>query len=665
MPPPLGHIYKVVQDIQGNIVPEVMGTVMLAGTSTPAALFNDAAGTQPLPNPLVNSSTFGSLSFYLDAGHYDLTLLKANYVFEPILDIQVEPGTGGIITLTGTPNQVLVSAPYGYVTLSTPQNLDPDAAIQFARLGLGTPATGDRLRVIGSSNFTGLAQFDNVSITGGAATLWGLTVNGPHTSYGVYVPDRGGDSIVAFHSGLNATPGTNRWFMYSGGNASSYHAGYMTIQAGLAVNGHTSLNAGATITGTLNTNTINCNYLSATNNIQGTYFGMGGAPDGRFNMRCYGPSYFDGNVNIASEAGHQLNVGANAYIAGLLGVGTAPYGGWNIAAGSILSWGAMQTNTLYVASTLTAASAVNVSGHLQGYSSATFNGSLRTFGNFVASLEAGFGREAAAGWSIATGAGIYCGGGIQVNSDLTVNGVHTNYGHVHLNSTLYCAGVAQFNSLVGIATTAVSGYWLRAGRTWVDDLSVGGGAGGWTFQVYGTAHITSTFNVAGRVDMTGDARVHSSLAVGMVEPAYEGYGLHVAPNVKFRGAAFQCDGTAAKPGGGSWADSNSMRLYKTNITPLTGGLAALLALHERQWDWAPDYPELEAMLPGPRAGFVVDEVIEDRPQWVVSGLPGEAPYALQITGFEALTVNALREIVQRLERLEGGGLDADLHPGTE
>jgi hypothetical protein len=45
------------------------------------------------------------------------------------------------IYIVGTPNQTTVSAPYGNVTISTPQNTDTRANIQFNSIGVGTPAS--------------------------------------------------------------------------------------------------------------------------------------------------------------------------------------------------------------------------------------------------------------------------------------------------------------------------------------------------------------------------------------------------------------------------------------------------------------------------------------------------------------------------------------------
>lgn len=85
----LPKFYKVVQDQQGNIVPQVLGSVYNQGTGVLASLYQDDGGTIPLANPMTSDAQYGSFKFYVNPGHYDLTFTKPGYTFEPIMDFQV------------------------------------------------------------------------------------------------------------------------------------------------------------------------------------------------------------------------------------------------------------------------------------------------------------------------------------------------------------------------------------------------------------------------------------------------------------------------------------------------------------------------------------------------------------------------------------------------
>lgn len=377
----LGSLYRVVQDVQGNIVTDVLGTVTIAGTSTLASLFSDAAGTAPLPNPLVNNPVYGSYQVYIGAGLYDMSFLKPGYTFQTQYSIPLRDPAAGINILSGTPNQVIVTPPAGIgdVTLSTPQNIDPDATLQFAHLGLGTPGqAGYGLVVQTASNFVGHMT---------AATL---TASGPIVARSFTVQNPAGNDIYAYYSALMAAGGTTRWQLWMGGDAPSLLGGTLQVNGalglgGAAVAGHalttyygsqfaanvtvgmvgtaasttldvnggirarTSLqvDAGATITGTTTTTTLNAT------NIQGWYLGAQGAPDARYALRCYGVASFDGLVNLGVEGGHKLNVSGNVYITNSVGIGRGPEGGWSLTTnGGHLSYGAIQGNsTLYIATT--------------------------------------------------------------------------------------------------------------------------------------------------------------------------------------------------------------------------------------------------------------------------------------------------------------------------
>lgn len=166
---PLPKFYKVVQDQQGNIVPQVLGSVFNHGTAVLASLYQDDAGTIPLSNPMTSDAQYGSFKFYVNPGHYDLSFTKPGYTFEPIDDLQVPADT----------------------------------------VTLGTMATQNA---------------DAVAITGGSATF---TAPVQATQFQTLNPP--GNNLAALYSTMNAAGGTNRWAVECTGDAPSYLGGSLHI----------------------------------------------------------------------------------------------------------------------------------------------------------------------------------------------------------------------------------------------------------------------------------------------------------------------------------------------------------------------------------------------------------------------------------------------------
>jgi len=104
-------------------------------------------------------------------------------------------------------------------------------------------------------------------------------------------------------------------------------------------------------------------------------------------------------------------------------------------------------------------------------------------------------------------------------------------------------------------------------------------------------------------------------------------------------AMLTVNGTADKPGGGSWTVFSDARLKK-NIEPLTGALNRLLELRAVTFEYKD--PQSIHELPGVQIGMIAQEVEKVFPDWVDTAPNGMK--RLSIHGFEALTVEALREL---------------------
>jgi hypothetical protein len=109
----------------------------------------------------------------------------------------------------------------------------------------------------------------------------------------------------------------------------------------------------------------------------------------------------------------------------------------------------------------------------------------------------------------------------------------------------------------------------------------------------------------------------------------------------FTGTLFSLsvNGTAGKPGGGSWSVLSDRRLKK-DIQPLHGALDQLLRLKGVSFEYVD--PKSIGELSGPRMGMIAQDVEQVFPDWVQELSNGYK--ALTIRGFEALAVEALRDL---------------------
>jgi hypothetical protein len=113
----------------------------------------------------------------------------------------------------------------------------------------------------------------------------------------------------------------------------------------------------------------------------------------------------------------------------------------------------------------------------------------------------------------------------------------------------------------------------------------------------------------------------------------------IGPNVATGGINLVVNGSAAKPGGGSWTAFSDRRL-KRNIQPLQNSLEQLLALRGVNYEFID--PSLIGERAGPRIGMIAQEVEDVFPDWVDELDNGYK--SLTFRGFEALTVEALRDL---------------------
>ena len=105
------------------------------------------------------------------------------------------------------------------------------------------------------------------------------------------------------------------------------------------------------------------------------------------------------------------------------------------------------------------------------------------------------------------------------------------------------------------------------------------------------------------------------------------------------GFDFFVNGSAAKPGGGSWSVFSDRRLKK-EVRSLTCALDKLLGLRGVTFEYKD--PEFKFALPGRQIGLIAQEVEEVFPEWVDKDPEGYK--YVTVRGLEALTVEALRDL---------------------
>jgi hypothetical protein len=206
--------------------------------------------------------------------------------------------------------------------------------------------------------------------------------------------------------------------------------------------------------------------------------------------------------------------------------------------------------------------------------------------------------------------------------------------------SLKVSGASYFSSQVGIGVIPSGSYLLEAGSALVSTIECNS-----TLHVTGRTGLNTSTDPLYSLKVSGASYFGSQVGFG-TPPS----GSYLIEGISCLISTIDCNGTASKPGGGPWANYTSSQALKQDIAPLTGALATVLRLQGHTWRWADTQRDLERLLPGPQVGFVLEEVEQVMPQWVSTNGLGHKGYGE--TGLSALFVEALREIVARLEALE-------------
>ena len=228
------------------------------------------------------------------------------------------------------------------------------------------------------------------------------------------------------------------------------------------------------------------------------------------------------------------------------------------------------------------------------------------------------------------------------------------------NQLAYSTGTDTF------AQTALSAYI----RTLLDDADAAAARGTLLLGTLATQNANAVAITGGTAGFTGDlgtstnffvsgtSQLAGNVGIGTAPQGAGGNALAVAGSATvsanlgatldiFAGRNLSVGVQAYKPGGGPFIDSSDARL-KQHIAPLAGALATLCALRGVMYEWRE--PAQHGNRTGPQMGLIAQEVEPVLPQWV-----GEwnGYKTLEISGFEALVIEALKDLTQRVEALEG------------
>ena len=113
------------------------------------------------------------------------------------------------------------------------------------------------------------------------------------------------------------------------------------------------------------------------------------------------------------------------------------------------------------------------------------------------------------------------------------------------------------------------------------------------------------------------------------------------------GLLFVVNGTAGKPGGGSWSSFSDSRL-KHDVRPMEGTLDRLLSLRGYSFEYNADAVRDRMAIPGRQLGLLAEEVEKIFPDWVEKDTSGYRYVTERAT--TALMVEALRDLRAEKDR---------------
>lgn len=228
---------------------------------------------------------------------------------------------------------------------------------------------------------------------------------------------------------------------------------------------------------------------------------------------------------------------------------------------------------------------------------------------------------------------------------IAANG-NVGIGNSNPTSRLHVAGTTETTSLT-VTNNAGIGNGLNGFGTqfWQGNVGINGASSTTALEVNARGTDSLALSVA-----SADGQVGLSIAANgdfmstatshvFGQGVYPNCLISVVPPPSVTAAIIVGGGNVLKPGGGSWGNLSDARLKK-NIAPLAHSLDTLLALKGVTFEYID--PKRPGAIEGVSTGFIAQDVEKVLPSWI--GDSGDGYKILNIKGFEAMTVEALRDL---------------------
>jgi len=310
-------------------------------------------------------------------------------------------GTAGVTTATGTANQVLVnstsgSAQTGAITLTTPQNIDTAANVQFGTLGIGTAVgagNGVNLQptvTASAGQSKGLRISPSITQAANGDVIYdeilGGTINSnSFTSGSIYELTLGSPTVTGsftngyqlYLSGLSSGTFTNKYGIYQAGTEPNVFSGSLQVPS-LTIGSLSGLLKATS--GSVSTASSGIDYAPATS---GTSILYGNGSGGFSNVTVStGLSFSGGVLTATGGTGTVTSVSGTGTVNGITLTGTVTTSGSLTLGGTLsgVSLTSQVSGTLPVANGGTGVTTSTGSGSTVLSASPTFTGTVTTNG---------------------------------------------------------------------------------------------------------------------------------------------------------------------------------------------------------------------------------------------------------------------------------------------
>ena len=608
-------------------------------------LYDSASGSNVIGTPI---SLTGANAVTVANGIFTITLDFGGPSFITMVDdarwLEVK-----VAGNTLSPRTKIENAPYAltsqlaYSVLAGSIGTTQINSAEVQRRVIGTCAAGSSISVINADGTVSCQSAGSgtiTSVTGSngvtASTVSGAVSLSADTSFvqrrvSGTCPSGQSISAVAADGTVTCQPvGTGTVTSITAGNG--LIGGTITNSGTLAIDSTKVILAGTTWNLAGNANLPAGSFLGTTDN-ESVMFKANNTIAGQLQATSPGGGWYDSPNAIFGSSGNSATAGAyGATIGGggaFLCSGTPPCATpntfQNAVTGTFGTVAGGSSNTSYGDAAVGGGNANNATG-----SFATIGGGqLNTASGFASAIAGGFVNKAGGDYSFAGGAYAHVRNAAEVGNGNGDLGTFAWSDSTGTNSNQFTStGPNQFlvraTGGVGINTAPQNSdveLTIQANRPGNPgaDLTMLPYGTNWGFDIYvsGTGQSDAMFGVS---------QTDGATYTGLLS-------LDHAGNLGIAGA------TATKPGGGSWSAPSDARL-KRDVRPLDHMLDKLLQLRGVSFEYK--RPDAGLHPAGRHTGFIAQEVRQVFPEWV--GQTPDGYLSVGPTGFEAMTVEALREL---------------------